>query len=163
VNVAHQQRRVLACLRMAGRRALFLASIVVWALAACTDVRDFEGVWHGPRIGSSPVVTVGVGSNATATLTIVTVDDHGLSAGLAVDGVMAGSTFVSVPGAEADALAATTFTGSPLRVYFAFADVDDGDGQALVLVALFQSRRVDIRVLRGGNSPIYGVFTLQPV
>jgi hypothetical protein len=142
--------------------ALVIAGVVICALAACTDVRDYQGLWHGPRVGDAPALGVGIAGSATATLDITTIDEHGLSGTLAVDGVMVGSPFQSVAGAEADALAGTTFTGSPLRVYFAFADADDGKGQALVLVALFQSRRVDVRVLRGAPAQIYAVFSLQP-
>ncbi len=177
VNVAHRRRRVLPWPQMAGRHTLVIGHLAICAVVvACTDIRDYQGQWHGARIGDGSALDVGVGSAATATLAIASIDENGLAGTLAIDGVMASSPIASLPGAEADALAGTTFTGSPLRVYFAFAGVDDGSGQALVLVALFPSRRVDVRVLRGcsgascppagatqpGPPPIYGIFTLQP-
>jgi hypothetical protein len=65
---------------------------------------------------------------------------------------------VSAEGAEADALSSMTFAGSPLRVYIAFADAPDGP--LTVFVALYDSQRIEVRVLRGGVNPVYGIFKL---
>jgi hypothetical protein len=129
------------------------------ALAACSDVREFRGTWQGPRVGDDPVLRVGIAVNATATLEIDQIDTHGFSGSLAVDGLMGPTQIQSLPSAEADVLAQTTWSGSPLRVYLGFVPVDAG-GDALALVALYDGRRIEVRVLRGGTSPLYGIFSL---
>jgi hypothetical protein len=129
-------------------------------LAACTDLREFRGQFHGQRVGASPVLAVGVGSNAAATLVIDALDPNGLHGELTVDGLVADAAVSSLAGAEADALSALTFTGAPLRVYLAFVDASDGGGEALAVVALFEDHHVEVRLLRGGNQPIYAIFSL---
>jgi hypothetical protein len=139
--------------------ALALALVLA---GACNDVRDFAGTWRGPRVGDTPALRVGVASDATAALDIDTIDKHGLAATLTVDGLIDGAEIRSVDGAEADALAGMTFAGSPLRVYLAFATASDTGGDVLAVVALFDGDRIEIRHLRGGPTPVYGVFALRP-
>ncbi|HTR56156.1 MAG TPA: hypothetical protein VMJ10_36025 [Kofleriaceae bacterium] len=135
--------------------------VLLCMLAACSDVRDFRGTWTGPRVGEASVLRVGIADNATATLVIADVDTHQFSGTIAVDGVVALATPVaSMPAAEADVLATTTWSGSPLHVYFGFFAVPDGHGDALAVVALYDDRRVELRVLRGGTLPLYGIFAL---
>ena len=139
---------------------LALAVGVAVGLAACGDLRDFRGDWRGPRVGDAPAVKVGVGVDARASLAIDSLDPHALHGQLFVDGLVAGADLASLPGAEADALSGITFAGAPLRVYLAFVDTSDGGGQALAVVALFEDHRVELRLLRGGSAPLYGVFAL---
>jgi hypothetical protein len=134
-----------------------LATFLV-VLAACNDLRGFEGGWHGPRVGSAAVLTVGPGSDAQ--LEIDHVDRHGLAGELTIAGLVDHAAFSSVPGAEADALADMTFSGSPLHVYLGFVAIPDGGGQAFAFVALYDDRRVEVRVLRGGTQPLYGIYAL---
>lgn len=129
------------------------------ALAACNDLRDFEGDWEGARIGDSPALRVGVGESAHATLAIDGIDKHGLRGRLAIDGLMTETAFVSLEGAEADALATLSFSGAPMRVYLTF--VDAPDGEVLAMIALYVARRIEVRVLRGGSVPVYAIFTLS--
>ena len=134
-----------------------LATFLV-ALAACNDLRGFEGGWHGPRVGDAPVLTVGPGSDAQ--LRIDHADRHGLAGELTIAGLVDHTAFTSVPGAEADVLSDMTFGGSPLRVYLGFIGIPDGGGQAFAFVALYDDRRVEVRVLRGGTQPLYGIYAL---
>jgi hypothetical protein len=149
------------------RRALItlLGSLVVIGLAVgatgCNDLGDFRGTWSGGRVGDSPVLKVGVGDGATATLTIDFIDRHGLSGRLAVDGVIDDTALVSLAGAEADVLAGISFGGTPVRVYLAFVEAHDHLGQALAVVALYDAHRVEVRILRGGAAPLYGIFALR--
>ena len=136
--------------------------IALALLAACNDVRDFEGTWRGPRVGDTPALRVGVASDATATLAIDAIDKRGLRGTLTVDGLVDAAEVISLEGAEADALAGITFSGSPLRVYLAFAAAEDGGGDVLAVIAIFDGDRVEIRLLRGGPTPVYGVFALRP-
>ena len=136
-------------------------AVTIVALGACNDLRDFRGTWKGPRVGDAAEVKVGVGASAVATLTIDTLDTHGLHGELSIPGVLASAPVDSLPGAEADALAGMSFTGSPLRVYLAFVPVTDGGGEALVLVALFDDHRIEARILRGGTVPLYAIFALS--
>lgn len=138
-----------------------MISIALAALAACNDLRDFRGAWSGRRVGDNPALRVGVSDEATATLTLDRVDRHGLAGTLAVTGVADAAALVSVPGAEADALSGLTFDGSPLRVYLAFVAASDGGGDVLTMVALYDDDRIEVRLLRGGARPIYGIFALN--
>jgi hypothetical protein len=134
-----------------------LATFLV-VLAACSDLRGFEGEWRGPRVGDAAVLMVGPGT--AAELAIDHVDRHGLAGELTITGLVDHAAFQSVPGAEADVLSGITFGGSPLRVYLGFVAVPDGGGQALAVLALYDDRRVEVRVLRGGTQPLYGIYAL---
>jgi len=131
-------------------RALLPVALIT--LAACSDVRDYEGTWEGPRGGA----------DATATLTIEQLDKHGLAGRLTIDGIADDVAITSVEGAEADVLAGVTFAGSPLRVYLAFAPATDGGGDALAVIALYDDDRIEVRLLRGGATPLYAIFALRP-
>jgi hypothetical protein len=139
------------------------ATLIVMAVAVvgCNDLRDFRGTWRGPRVGEAPVVRVGVGPSAVATLTIDDLDTHGLHGEFSIPGLIASAPFESLPGAEADALAGLTFSGAPLRVYLSFVAVPDGGGEALALIALFDDHRIEARILRGGAVPLYAIFALS--
>jgi len=132
--------------------------VLLAQLGACSDLRDFHGTWTGHRVGDAPVLRVGVSATAGASLTVEEVDTHGLRGRLAIDGVLAPTEISSLPGAEADALAGITFAGSPLRVYLAFVPMADGGGDALVVVALFDDRHIDLRIVRQGSAPLYAIF-----
>jgi len=127
-------------------------------LAGCNDLRDFGGAWEGARVGDAPVLRVGPGERAS--LAIDTIDAHGLAGRLAIDDLLPEQAFTSLAGAEADAVANMTFAGAPLRVYLAFVPIPDGGGEALTLIALYDDRRVEVRVLRGGTRPLYAIFAL---
>jgi hypothetical protein len=139
----------------------YLTALLVLC-AACTDVRDATGPWQGVRVGDDPSLRVGVAADATATLDVTEIDKHGLAGTLTIAGVCDHAAVRSIEGAEADVLAGITFAGSPLRVYLAFAPTTDGGGDALAVIALYEGNRLEIRVLRGGTTPIYGVFALRP-
>ena len=135
------------------------ATLVVVMLVGCNDLREFRGQWRGPRVGDAPALHENV-AQVDATLSIDTIDGHGLAARLAVDGLLPETPIASLPGAEADVLAGITFGGAPLRVYLAFVAIPDGGGGALVVVALYDDRRIEVRLLRGGTKPLYGIFAL---
>jgi hypothetical protein len=126
------------------------AVMIVGAVAAgaCTDVREFRGVWSGPRVGDLPLLDIGVAPTATATLQITS-------------GITSAAPVQSLASAEADALATLSFSGSPLRVYLAFAPTIDGNGDALAVIALYTPARVEVRIMRGGTVPLYAIFTLS--
>jgi hypothetical protein len=135
------------------------ATLVLLTLLGCNDLREFRGDWRGPRVGDAAALRVGVGDGA-ATLSIDQIDGHGLVARLAVEGLLPEAPITSLAGAEADALAGITFGGAPLRVYLAFVAMPDAGGEALVVVALYDDRRIEVRLLRGGTAPLYGIFAL---
>jgi len=134
------------------------ATLLVLTLVACNDLRDFRGSWEGSRVQAPAVLAVGAGDRAT--LVIDRIDAHGLEARLAIDGLLPEVAFQSLPGAEADALSNLTFAGSPLRVFLAFVPVPDGGGDALVVTALYDDDRIEVRVLRGGTAPLYAIYPL---
>ena len=135
-------------------------AVLAVVAAGCSDLREFQGDWAGPRVGEAPIVKVGVRDGAFAQLTIDDIDAHGLRGRLSIDGVVTGALVESLPGAEADALADMTFAGSPLRVYLAFVTIPDGAGEALALIALYDDHRIEARVLRGGATPLYAIFAM---
>ena len=139
-----------------------LVAVVALAstLGACSDLRDFRGAWSGARVGDNPVLRVGIAAEATARLTVDSIDRHGLAGTLDVDGVVVAAPLASLPGAEADALAGLRFDGAPLRVYLGFVASTDGGGDAMALVALFGDERLEVRILRGGGQPLYAIFGL---
>jgi hypothetical protein len=145
-----------------GATALFFGLVL---LAGCNDLRDFAGRWSGDRIGTSAATKVGIADDASAALEIDDIDTHGLHGQLAISNgvfpLISNAPFVSLPGAEADALATMSFAGSPMRVYMAFVPIDDGIGDAMAMIGLYDSRRIDLRILRGGTSPIYAIFELR--
>lgn len=137
------------------------------ALVACSDLREFRGEWRGARVGvaSTPdasdiVPELKVGAGGAAALAIDAIDGHHLEARLTVDGLVSETSITSLAGAEADVLAGITFGGNPLRVFLAFVAIPDGGGEALVVVALYDDRRVEVRLLRGGTAPLYGIYAL---
>lgn len=142
-------------------RSATVVLLLLATLAACNDLRDFRGAWTGRRVGDAPALRAGLEGVTTVALSIDDISVHGLAGRLAIDGLVPETSIASVEGAEADALAGLTFSGGPLRAYLAFVDVPDGGGAALVIVALFDDHRVEVRVLRGGPQPLYGIFALD--
>jgi hypothetical protein len=135
------------------------ATLVLLVLVACSDLRDFQGPWAGPRVGDAQPLHVNVPSGS-AILTIDRIDSHGLAARLEVEGLLPEAALTSIAGAEADVLSGITFSGAPLRVYLAFVPVPDSGGDALAIIALYDDHRVEVRLLRGGSTPLYGIYTL---
>lgn len=138
-----------------------LLAVAMITLGACTDVREYDGRWSGPRVGDAPALQLGVAHDATATLTIAQVDRLGLTGTLDVTGLCVGAAVAPLAGAEADRLASLTFAGAPLRVYLANVVTIDGGGDALAMIALFDDRRVEVRLIRGGARPVYAIFDLR--
>jgi hypothetical protein len=136
------------------------ATLLVFVLVGCNDVRAFEGSWAGPRVGDAAPLHVGVAMDAKATLAIETIDTHGLHGHLSLDGLVSNAPVDSVEGAEADVLSAISWSGAPMRVYLAFVAIPDGGGEALTAIALYDARRIEVRVLRGGTRPLYAIFAL---
>jgi len=142
------------------RRATFVLLGLIFGFAGCSDLRDFRGTWQGPRVGDAAVLRVGVPARTNLTLAVDTVDAHGMTGRLTVDGLIAETEFQSLAGAEAGVLSGMSFAGSHLRVYLTFVPVPDNAGQALALIALYNERRIEVRVLRGGPTPVYAIFAL---
>ena len=137
---------------------LVLLSLSLAVVASCNDLREVRGSWSGARVGDTPALRVGAGDSAI--LAIDGIDRHGLNARIAIEGLLPETSFTSIEGAEADVLANLTFSGSPLRVYLAFVAIPDLGGEAFVVVALYDDRRIEVRLLRGGVQPIYAIFAL---
>jgi hypothetical protein len=135
--------------------------VIALLLAGCLDVRDFEGTWRGDRVGEAAELRLGMAEDATATLVIEEADLRSLRAHLTIDvDVISDALIQPIPGTQADVLAGMTFDGSPSRVYMSFAETLDGGGDATVFVALYNDSRVEVRLLRGGDQPLYGIFVL---
>jgi hypothetical protein len=144
-------------------RTLLLLAVLATTgcLTGCLDVRDFQGSWQGRRVGDSPALKQGFSDTAAAALSIEDIDLRSFSARLTIDGLFQDAPVAPIDGAEADALSSMTFDGSPARVFMAFVETTDSGGDALVMLALYDDPRVVVRVLRGGPSPLYGVFSLS--
>jgi hypothetical protein len=138
-----------------------LALLLVLGLAsACNDVRGYEGTWSGPRVGNAPVLNVGLAADATATLAIDGIDTHGVRGHLSITNLVDSAEYTSVESAEADVLSSISFNGSPTRVYLAFFGIPDDGGDGLAVIALYDDKRVEVRIMRGGPTPLYGIFAL---
>jgi hypothetical protein len=138
------------------------ATVVLLSLVACSDLREFRGTWSG-KVHADVAVLAGISdatTQALATLAIDVVTSHALTARLTVPGLLPETAIATLPQAEADVLSDITFAGAPLKVYLSFAPVPDGGGDALVVVALYDDRRIEVRLLRGGTRPLYGIFSL---
>jgi hypothetical protein len=138
-------------------------------LSGCNDLRTFRGTWRGGRTGNpnAAVLSQGLATSASSdaalvsTLVIDDIDEHSFAARFSIAGVLPETEIKSIAGAEADVLAGLTFGGAPLRVYLAFAAMPDGAGNALLVIALYDDRRVEVRMLRGDPSPLYAIFALS--
>jgi hypothetical protein len=132
-------------------------------VTGCTDIRDFGGTWSGPRVGDDPVLRAGFAEDAEATLVIDQIDLGSLRGSLTTSGdEFSGALIQELPAAEADDLSALTFTsGQPARIYVTLVDADDGGGDAVAFVSLHREDRVELRLIRGGDAPLYGIFFLE--
>jgi hypothetical protein len=135
-------------------------ALLAVALAGCVDVRDFEGTWTGPRVGDRAELKQGFADDLNATLVIDAADLRSIQARLTVPGSIDDAAIQPIAGAEADVLSTMTFDGAPARVYLAFAQTTDGGGDAMAVIALYDGR-VEVRVLRGSPTPLYGIFALE--
>jgi hypothetical protein len=152
------------CQHRARGRLACGAAALAWLGAGCLDLRDFRGQWTGPRIGDDPALAVGLGEGVEARLDVEEASLRTLRARLSLsDGTVQETAIEPLAGAEADALAELSFAGSPARVYLAFAATTDGAGDALVIAALFNDPRIELRLLRGAPVPLYGIFALSQV
>ena len=140
-------------------RIVLLVLAVPAALVGCNDLREFRGTWQGPRVGDERALLAGIDPSATATLAIDEISEHRIAARLTVDGSLTDVAIHSLDAAEADVLAGITHSGNPLRVYLTFVPVPDG-GDALGVISLYDDRRVEVRLVRGGDTKLYGVFAL---
>lgn len=145
---------------MARRCCLAIVASITLVLAACNDVREFRGDWTGARVGDTAAVRIGVAGDATAALSITSIDRLGLTGTLDVDGLCTGAAVTPLAGAEADRLSSLTFDGAPLRVYLSFVATTDGGGDLLALIALYDDDRIEVRLVRGGTRPVYAIFDL---
>jgi len=147
----------------AGRRAVPVVALlgVLTGMLGCEDLRNFHGTWAGDRVGDD-AVRQGFDTAVSATLEIDDVDLQTLAGRLSTnDDRFARAVITPVRGVEADVLSTMTFDGAPARVFVSFADSTDGGGSALVIISLYSDDRIELRVLRGGPAPLYGIFSLR--
>lgn len=137
--------------------------VLVSSVIGCTDIRDFEGRWSGPRVGDDPVLRAGFAPEATATLDLDEVDLNRLRGTLTTSGdELAAAPIQELPAAEADSLAELTYqSGQPARIYVTLVSASDGGGDVTAFVSLHREDRVELRLVRGGAAPLYGVFFLE--
>jgi hypothetical protein len=140
-----------------------VAAATLFALASgCLDLRDFRGSWSGPRVGDDPLLRQGFDEDASADLEVETSSLDRLRARLSTSGgELDDASIEPLAAAEADVLGDIQLSGAPARVFLAFAGTTDGAGDALVITALYPDPRIEVRVLRGDPSPLYGIFVLS--
>ena len=135
---------------------------IVATVFSCTDIREFRGTWVGDRVGEAAVLRAGFAEQASATLVVESIDLANFDGVLSTsDGVFTDSAVTPLAAAEADVLANISFDGAPARVFVSFAETADGGGPATLLVALYDDDRIEVRAMRGGSQPLYGIFVLR--
>ncbi len=61
-----------------------------------------------------------------------------------------------------DHLSKLDFPGGRLRSYMFFANETGLDkAYAIVIISLMEDTKIEVRIIRGGNDPLYGVFSLN--
>jgi hypothetical protein len=110
--------------------------LLVLLSTACTDLRDFEGRWSGERVGSNPILAVGMPADDSAILDIEHLDLSTIEAHLST-------------------------SGDSARVFLAFASPADGGPDALAIIAFYDDDRISLRLLRGEPMPLYAIYSLR--
>ena len=146
---------------MSRRCWVAIVASITLALLACNDLREFRGTWAGTRVGDTAAVHVGITGDPGATLTITSFDRLGLTGTLDVDNLCSDAAVTPLAGVEADRLSSLTFDGAPLRVYLSFVATTDGFGDVLALIAIYDDDRIEVRLIRGGDHPVYAIFDLS--
>jgi len=135
---------------------------VLWLTLGCQDVRDYAGRWSGPQVGEEDLLRQGFGSEASAILDVERIDLEGLDATLTTtDGTFVDAIVHPLPAARADVLGSLHFDGSPVQVFLCMVATADAGGDATVFVSLHGDDRIEVRAMRGGNAPLYGIFALS--
>lgn len=117
----------------------------VMLLAACQDLHEYQGAWHGTVSGDPQLA---VSAPPTMMLTINSVDHTQIS------GTVDGIDFASLRHVSADAMAEVRVGRDALRTYFAFLPTGP-----LVVISLFPDQRVEVRLILGDT--MFGLYELH--
>lgn len=113
-------------------------------------------------MGETAELRVGFTAGSRAQLQLDGVELDSIRGRLSIPGVIDDAQFAPIPGGQADVLTSLDHRGSPTQVHLAFVETMDGGGVATVLLSLYDAARIEVRVLRGGAQPLYGVFRMSP-
>ncbi len=114
------------------------------------------------------MLRTGFEDDASATLEIESMDLTRVRGTLTITGttpmedVFSAAPIQELAAAEADVLSELTFTsGQPARVFVTLVPAADGAGDGVTFLSLHREDRIELRILRGGNAPLYGIFHLE--
>ena len=143
-------------------RALMVTLCVL--SSACTDIREYVGVWTG-NIVSNEYLRHNLDSSTQVTLTIDRIDRGSLEGRISltpsqtITSGFTDATLIPVSDARNDVLGDLSFDGDPIATYLFFAAPDDPDEEhAMVLISAHSGERMEMRLLR---HDLYGVFRLR--
>lgn len=144
------------------------------AVVACTDLNDFstgEGKLYRGSIIQGKFVRNGfdISTEIELTFRVDRVDQKPDSQGIGGPGILRTSDgqFKDAPlepiaELPHDQLSKLDFPGGRLRSYLFFARTSGaGDEEALVVISLMEDSSVEVRILRGGEKPLFGVFKVD--
>ena len=144
-----------------GRALLPLLLCTLFA-GACTDIRDYAGLWNGPIVAESAVRQGFDAQARVGPLRLENVSLVGVTATLTTsDGRFDGTRLRPITKAAADDLADISLGAGSLRTFMAYALLanETASAPALLVLSLFDNERVQLRVLRGND--LYGIFHLS--
>jgi len=146
---------------------------VLMLCAACTELGQFstdaEHVYRGSVI-TGKFIRSGFHSDVELEMTFhvdqveMQPDQYGMGGpGIlrTTDGLFDNSALEPIPEFSHDQLSNLDFPNGRLRSYMFFCR-PGGSAQdmALVIVSLMEDEKVEVRIMRGGDEPLYGVFRL---
>jgi hypothetical protein len=138
--------------------------LVLLLLAACEDVRRFEGTWAGP-ISADPAYQQGFGASAILRLQVASVSRRAIAMNVDLPERGGSLPFEPIRGASQDALGDLRLDGEPLRTFLGYVRppaTEPFREPFLTVVSLFPEDRIEARIIRGPEE-IYGVFSLLRV
>lgn len=132
-------------------------------LVSCTDIRDYDGTWHG-TIVKNQYLRLGFDSSSEVTLQVTAIDSGSLEGyftllpGSDSTSGFQDATLIPVEQASNDSIGDLQFDGDPIATYLFFAaPVDTSEASAMVIISAHAGDKMEMRLLR---YDLYGVFRL---
>ena len=151
-------------LRRATPSVIFITGVLAFpALGGCTDIRDYDGTWHG-SIVQNQYLRKGFDSSSEVTLHVTKIDRGSLVGYFTLEpgsdstSGFQDATLIPVEQANNDSIGDLHFDGDPIATYLFFASpVDTTEASAMVIISAHSGKKMEMRLLR---HDLYGIFRL---